>query len=299
MSRILILGGTGALGHKLYQLLREEFPDTRCTIRGRLSDSAIWRIGLFHSGGVIEQFDAMDERCVEGWLRQLQPEIIINCIGVIKQRTTTHDMITSLKLNSLLPHLLADMCRPWGGRLIHFSTDCVFAGTRGGYREEDLPDATDIYGRTKFLGETSPGEGLTLRTSFIGRELFHHHSLLDWFLSQNHGSAKGYTRAMYSGLTSIELSRVVSTVIRKHGELSGVYHVAGNTISKFELLKLIKEAFKLDIEVTPDADFRCDRSILGERFVRDTGYTCPDWPELVAQLASDPTPYTQWREAAQ
>jgi dTDP-4-dehydrorhamnose reductase len=297
-ARILVLGGTGSLGHKLFHLLRQHFPNTYCTIREQITDDAIRHIELFQSGNVIERCDADDARQLEAMLRELRPDVIVNCIGVIKQRPSTNNIVASLKLNSLLPHELSEICKAWNGKLIHFSTDCVFSGARGNYREEDVSDATDIYGRTKYLGETCNDSALTLRTSFIGRELRHHHSLLDWFLRQNHGKVNGYSHAFFSGLTNIELARVVARIIESHADLTGVYQVTGHTISKFELLCLIRDAFRLDIEIQPDPSFQCNRSMVGERFARATGYTCPAWPELVAEIANDTTPYDRWEGSA-
>jgi dTDP-4-dehydrorhamnose reductase len=297
MARILVLGGAGALGHKMFQLLRQKFPDTHCTIRGKISDPTLRHIELFQAGNVIEQIDASDFARLAALLDSLRPEFVVNCIGVIKQRPATHDIITSLTLNSLLPHKLAELCQRTGSKLIHFSTDCVFSGSRGSYREDDVSDATDIYGRTKYLGETREESALTLRTSFIGRELAHHVSLLDWFLSQNHQQVNGYTNAIYTGLTSIELVRVVSLIIGQHRELSGLYQVTSKAISKFELLGLLRDAYKLDIRIQADTGFRCNRSMVGEKFQQATGYCSPSWPELVAQVANDTTPYERWKES--
>lgn len=293
---ILILGGTGSLGHKLFQVLRRQFPETYCTIRGAVTDRPLRQVELFQNGKVIENFDATDFPAVEKLLLEIKPRVLINCIGVIKQRPQTSDMVASLTANSLLPHKLSEFCDRWEGKLIHFSTDCVFSGKRGEYREEDFSDAEDIYGRTKYLGEVRGSSAITLRTSFIGRELMHRSSLLEWFLGSNHGRVNGYTNALFSGATNIWLADVVADLIQNHLNLSGVYQVTGQTISKFELLSLIRDAFKLDIVILPDPSFRCDRSMVGEKFERATGHSCPPWPDLIDQLASDTTPYEKWRE---
>jgi dTDP-4-dehydrorhamnose reductase len=292
---ILVLGGMGMLGHKMFQRLRQRFPGTYSTIRGSGINEAERKFCDLQNGRVVECFDATDFASLERFLLPKRPRVIVNCIGIIKQRATAKDAVASITVNSLLPHKLAELCRQWGGRLIHFSTDCVFSGSRGGYREEDFADAEDLYGRTKFLGEVTAGNTLTLRTSIIGRELAHFTSLLEWFLSQNHGKVKGYKKAFYSGVTTNWLAEVVGNLIQTHSDLSGLYQITGPMISKFDLLCMLREAYDLDIEILPDDEFWCDRSMVGEKFVCATGYVCPPWRELAAQLAEDSTCYDEWR----
>ncbi len=219
----------------------------------------------------------------------------MNCIGVIKQRLEAHSPIPSIAINALLPHQLAELCSRWAGRLIHFSTDCVFSGKTGAYREDDFADASDLYGRSKFLGEVTSANSLTLRTSIIGREINHSTSLLEWFIGKNHESVRGFTRAIFSGVTTNWLAETVAHLIENHPALTGLYHVASQPISKYQLLCLLKEKYRLDVEIAADDSFHCDRSLLGDKFVNATGRACPSWPELAAQLAADPTPYDQWR----
>jgi dTDP-4-dehydrorhamnose reductase len=292
---ILVLGGMGMLGHKMFQRLRQRFPGTYCTIRGSRIDEAERKFCDSQEGRVVERFDVTDFASLETFLLRKRPRVIVNCIGVIKQRAAAKDAVASVTVNSLLPHKLAEICGQWGGRLIHFSTDCVFSGRRGGYREEDFADAEDLYGRTKFLGEVTAGNTLTLRTSIIGRELEHFTALLEWFLSQSHGEVKGYKKAFFSGVTTNWLAEVVGNLIETRLHLSGLYQVTGPTISKFDLLCVLREAYGLDIEILPDDDFHCDRSMLGEKFARATGYVCPPWRELATQLAEDATCYDERR----
>jgi dTDP-4-dehydrorhamnose reductase len=292
--RILVLGGEGMLGHKMFQRLRERFPGARCTIRGSRADDALRRIDLFLGPDIVEQVDVMREDPFRRTLEQLRPDVVVNCVGVIKQRSEAKDPIPSITINALLPHRLAEMVRRWNGRLVHFSTDCVFSGRRGGYSEDDQSDAEDLYGRTKFLGEVTAPNALTLRTSIIGRELFEHRSLLDWFLQQRHGRVRGFTRVLYSGVTTNHLADVVGDVIERFPGLNGLYQIASRTISKYDLLCLLREAYRLEIEIVPDQDQVCDRSLKGDRFSAATGYACPAWGELIRQLAADPTPYHDW-----
>lgn len=295
---ILILGGSGMLGHKLFQHLLPRFPGTMCTLRGRTTDSPYDRIDLFQKSGVIEGVDLADFHGLESLLRRMKPEILVNCLGVIKQRDEANQFVPSILINALLPHQLASLAAQWGGWLIHFSTDCVFSGRKGMYTESDPSDAEDLYGKSKFLGETPEANALTIRTSIIGRELARHRSLLDWFLSNRGGHVKGYRKSIYSGVTTNHLAEVVAHVIEHHRELNGVYQVASSAINKYDLLCLLREAYGLDVEIEAVDGEDVNRSMDGTRFRVTTGYACPSWPDLVRQLAADPTPYAQWLESA-
>ena len=290
--QILILGGTGMLGHKMFQTLRERYEDTHAAVRGPLERLA--SIDLFQKGNVIDGFDAQDLSAVKQLLQKHKPDVVVNCIGVIKQRGEANDFVTSLTVNSLLPHHLAKELSGWEGRLIHFSTDCVFSGKRGDYTETDASDAEDLYGKSKFLGEVTAPNAVTLRTSMIGRELSHFQSLLEWFLRQKSHHVEGFKRAIYSGLTTNILSRIVGDIIQDYPKLSGLYHVTGHTINKFDLLTLIQQRYKLPVEVVPDEMVFCDRSMSGQKFKTATGFVAPQWPELIDDLASDKTPYAAW-----
>lgn len=296
MPRVLVLGGTGMLGHKVFQHARDRFPETWCTIRGRREDSGLERIGLAAPATAIrEHVDAHDWDTVNGVLRELRPDVVINCVGIVKQREEARAAVPSITINALLPHRLAETLAAWNGRLVHVSTDCVFSGDRGNYTEADPSDAKDLYGRAKLLGEVTAGNAITLRTSMIGRELREHRSLLDWVLQQDGRTIKGYRRALYSGLTTIELARVICRVIQDHAALRGLYQVTSETITKYDLLTLIVDAFGLETRVEPDVEFFCDRSLVGERFRLATGYLAPPWPQLVTDLRDDPTPYPGWQ----
>jgi dTDP-4-dehydrorhamnose reductase len=292
--RVLILGGAGMLGHKLFQLLPERLGEVACTVRHD-QHSSLSRVPLFRDGDVTWGIDAMDFEGVARVVRARRPDVVVNAIGIIKQRPQAHDTIPSIELNSLLPHRLAALLAEWGGRLIHISTDCVFSGRRGGYREDDVPDPLDLYGRSKLLGEVVEApNAVTLRTSMIGRELFGHRSLLDWFLSRSPGPVTGYRRVIYSGLTTNELAGVVGRLVTGHPELHGLFHVAGRAISKHDLLTLVAKAYALDVMLTPSDEPVSDRSLAGDRFAATAGYTAPDWPALVSALAADRTPYAEW-----
>ena len=295
--KIVVLGAAGMLGHKMFQTLRAAFPGTLATIRGRRSDPAVRGVDLLQGDDVLEGFDASRLDDLRARLRELAPDVVVNCIGMVKQRAEAELPVPTITLNALLPHVLHETCAALGGRLIHVSTDCVFSGKRGSYTEEDPCDAEDLYGRSKSLGEVRGARGLTLRTSIIGRELGHFQSLLEWFLARRGEKIRGFTRALYSGVTTPHLSELVRTVIEKHPGLTGLYQVTSPTIDKYALLGLLKAAFRVPVEIERDDSFFCDRSMVGDRLRAAIGYDCPPWPELVRRLASDPTPYDSWRRS--
>jgi dTDP-4-dehydrorhamnose reductase len=294
MNRILVLGAGGMLGHKMVQQLGARFGEVHGTLKGRRSDPLYRNIPLLQSDRIVEGLDVMDLPAVDELLEELRPRVVVNCVGIIKQRSDARAALPSITINSLLPHRLAAAVEPWGGRVIHFSTDCVFSGREGHYTEDSPSDAEDLYGKSKFLGEVAVPNALTLRTSIIGRELSQHRSLLDWFLAQEHQTIRGFTRHFYSGVTTNHLAGLVGDLIERHPELSGLYQVASDRISKHDLLGLLREAYGLSVEIVPDEQPFCDRSMSGERFRQAVGYTCPSWPELVRELADDPTPYAEW-----
>lgn len=227
--------------------------------------------------------DAGDAVCLQQLMTLSAPDVVINCIGLIKQLPSAHDPISAIKINALLPHQLAQMCTVQSARLIHISTDCVFSGSKGHYRESDTPDATDLYGRSKLLGEIDYGNALTLRTSIIGPELQRSSSLLDWFLSQT-GSIQGFTKAIFSGLTTVEMARVIADYVIPNSELVGLYHVSSQPISKHALLTLIAQIYQKQIHIVRDDGLVIDRSLNSDRFCEDTGYQVPSWEELVMQM---------------
>lgn len=287
----MILGASGMLGHKMFQVLSGKLDSVQGTIRGTKSDKRFKGTEIFQSTAILDQVDASETGSVLDILRKHRPQVVVNCIGTIKQRSAAQDPITSIRINALLPHEIAAVLSEWDGRLIHFSTDCVFSGETGEYGEEDLSDAHDLYGKTKYLGEGIGGNSLVLRTSIIGRELAHHQSLLDWFLLGAEQSVRGFTRAWWSGVTTNHLASLVGEIVCKNGYLKGLYHVSSGRISKYELLCRLNAAFDLGKEIVPDDSFTCDRSLRGDKLRAAIGYVCPSWDVLLAELTEDRTPY--------
>jgi dTDP-4-dehydrorhamnose reductase len=292
--KIAVLGAAGMLGHKMFQHLRGAFPGTVASMRKQAACPPFSRIEFLQGADVGSGIDAMDFEALNAWLSKIRPDYIVNCIGVIKQRPTAQEAIPTITINALLPHRLAALAAAWNGRLIHFSTDCVFSGARGAYTEEDESDAHDLYGRSKFLGEAAGPNALILRTSIVGRELVEYRSLLDWFLAQKGKTIRGFRRVIYSGVTTNHLADLVGEIIRNHPDLCGLYQAASRPISKYDLLCLLRTAYRLNVEITPDDAEQSDRSMSGDKLHRAIGYRAPSWPELVYRLATDSTPYESW-----
>ena len=279
--RILIIGGSGMLGHELWRHLHVRH-DVWVLLRRPAAEFRGY--GLFDEARV-QLADVNDFARVEQVVTMINPQAVLNCVGIIKQMKEAKSPIPSIQINALLPHRLAEMCQSIGARLVHFSTDCVFSGRKGNYIEADPPDAEDLYGRTKLLGEVVGMGAITLRTSIIGRELGTKHSLIDWFLSQNGSAVKGFRRAIYSGFTTTEMARIVELVLSCYPVLNGLWQVSSNPINKYELLCLVREKFGMIVEVTPDDNFVCDRSLDSARFRAATGYLPPSWNSMIAEMA--------------
>jgi dTDP-4-dehydrorhamnose reductase len=294
VAKVIVLGGAGMLGHKMFQVLRRRLDRTFCTVRQDITKPPFDRVELLQGNDVLQGVDAADFPALDAILSAFRPEYVVNCIGVIKQRVEALSPIPSITINSLLPHKLAQIVARWGGRVIHFSTDCVFSGKRGQYTEEDLSDTEDLYGKTKFVGEVTVANALTLRTSIIGRELVAHRSLLDWFLAQNRTTVRGYRRVVYSGVTTNHLAELVASIIVDHPGLNGLYQVASEPISKYDLLGLLHEVYRLDVRIEPDDLEVSDRSMKCDRLRGAIAYECPSWSYLARQVAEDNTPYEAW-----
>lgn len=279
--KVLILGGAGMLGHQLLRELGSRH-DTRVTLRQSLGAYA--SAGLFNPGNAYSDVDVCAPGRVEQVLTDFRPAVVINAVGIVKQRPEAHDSILSIEVNSLLPHRLALDCRAVGARLIHLSTDCVFSGERGAYRESDRPDPLDLYDRSKLLGEVTSSNAITLRTSMIGLGLYRKTNLVDWFLAQN-GRVNGYRKAVFSGLITAEISRVIAMLVERHPAATGLYHLSAAPISKFELLTKMRERLSLPVEIVPVDEPKIDRSLDSTRFRKAFGYEPPSWERMLDELA--------------
>lgn len=281
--RVLILGGDGMLGHRLFKFLRPRH-DVRVTLHRPLP--AYRPFGLFSTENAYAGLDVIQlERLLEA-LADFRPQVVVNGIGIIKQRAASTESIPSLEINALFPHRLSILCKMIDARLIHLSTDCVFSGKKGNYSEDDMSDAEDLYGRSKYLGEVTDSHCLTFRTSMIGRELSRKQSLLEWFLAQK-DAIRGFRGAVFTGFTTLEISRIIERMIVDYPGASGLYHVSSEPISKYDLLMLVKKKMNLDVEIIPDDSYRCDRSLDSSRFRREFKYDPPAWERMIEELSRD------------
>ena len=283
--RVLILGGDGMLGHQFFKhFSRLNSPmDVRVTLRQGVGIYCSY--GLFTSENAFGCVDVRSTDRVEEVFAEFRPEVVVNAVGIVKQLPSAKEAIPCIELNALLPHRLSLLCKDIGARLVQLSTDCVFSGQKGNYQESDPSDAEDLYGKTKFLGELHDKHCLTLRTSSIGFELGSSKGLLEWFLAQR-GTVKGYRNAIFTGLTSMELARVLESLLIKHTGASGLYQVSGDRINKYDLLHLFRKYLHHEIEIIPDEKFSCDRSLDSSRFRREFGYTPPTWDAMIEELAN-------------
>ncbi|OEO25421.1 NAD(P)-dependent oxidoreductase [Pseudomonas sp. J237] len=279
---VLVLGVTGMLGNVMFRQLSA---DNRFQVWGTLRNAS----GLRHfpvnaHSRLLSNVDVLDQDGLVSVLESIRPNVVINCVGLIKQLADAKDPLSALPINAILPHRLAKLCALSGSRLIHVSTDCVFSGRKGGYIEEDVSDAEDLYGKSKFIGELHDlPHAITLRTSIIGHELGSSLSLVDWFLAQS-SSVKGYSKAFFSGLPTVELARVIKDYVIPSPNLHGLYHVSVAPIDKCALLRLVAEVYGKNIEIIADEQVRIDRSLNSTRFRQTTGYVPPNWLELVKAM---------------
>ena len=289
--KVLVIGGGGMLGHKLVQVFSREF-DVFTTLRDRVETYP--QFGIFDASKTYENIDIEDIAGVEAIFEKIRPDVVVNAVGLIKQLPNAANVIETLNINAIFPHKLAGVAAKYGSRLIFISTDCVFSGEKGNYTEDDVPDALDLYGMSKNLGEVRSDGCLTIRTSIIGRELLTKHSLVEWFLRRSGETIKGYTDAIFSGFTTLSLAEILATVIRDHADLAGIYHVSSSPISKYDLLGLIKSAYDIDVEIVQSDEVKIDRSLDSSRFRKATGITPAGLSETVERMAADPTSYEKW-----
>lgn len=280
--KILIFGGSGMLGHRLWIELSKEH-NTYVTIRK--NKNIFPDLEMFPKDKIRFNVEANYFEDITRAVASIQPDLVINCIGLIKQMGhLARDPLLAISINSLLPHRLSMICRVANIRMIQISTDCVFSGKNGVYTENDDSDAIDLYGRTKFLGEVYYPHCVTLRTSIIGRELKTKLGLIEWFLAQE-GPINGFKNAIYSGVTTHELARIIMDYTIPNKNISGLYHVSSDPISKYDLLQLTKQAFNKEIDILPDTDFRCDRSLDSSMFRKAVNYKPPSWKDMIEEMA--------------
>lgn len=282
VNKILVLGASGMLGNAVLRFLAQISDyEVHGTLR---SESLLTRLqslapmARFSVGVDVDNLDSLIRL-----FATVKPTLVINCVGIVKQLEEANDPLVALPVNALLPHRLARLAQVAGARLIHFSTDCVFSGNAGNYCESDAPDAQDLYGRSKLLGEVGYSNAITLRTSIIGHELSGSRSLVDWFLSEQ-DEVNGFKKAIFSGLPTVEIARVIKDHVIPNPQLHGVYHLSGDPINKFDLLSLVAQVYEKKIKIIPTDCYSINRSLNSDRFRLATGFKPSPWPELVKRM---------------
>jgi dTDP-4-dehydrorhamnose reductase len=279
--KILVIGASGLIGSTVLRVFAEK---EELDVVGTVRDGAVRR--LFDpevATRILVGIDVERTDSLHDLFLRVRPEVVVNCVGLTKHKAAADQALWSVPINSLLPHRLSALCSLTQSRLIHISTDCVFSGQRGAYSEDEPPDAIDVYGRSKALGEIVGPNAMTVRTSTIGHELQTAYGLLNWFLAQE-GRCKGFTQAVFSGLPTVTFAEILRDVVVAQPDLTGLYHIAAEPISKFDLLTLVAEVYGKSIEIVPADDFVIDRSLDASKFRAATGYEAPGWRELIQQM---------------
>lgn len=285
---IVVLGCTGMLGHKLMQTISETtdyhvYGTVRTADQKRLS-----KLPQNNQTTIVGDISSENLTNLRKLFSEVRPVAVVNCIGIVKQLPEGNQPLPCIKINSLLPHQLAEMTREVGSRLFHFSTDCVYSGTKGHYSEGDPTDPQDLYGKSKALGEISGSGCFTIRSSIIGPELESHLGLFEWFCQQKGKKVKGYQKALYTGFTTTAMSQILLMLIEKFPDMNGIWNVASTPISKYEILQKINQVLNLGIEIEADQSYAINRTLDGRKFEEATGFKPPTWDQMIGQLALDP-----------
>ncbi len=288
MKKIFVIGATGMLGHKL-ALKLSSYHHVIASVRGKIPD--FFTPHISHNLSIMEGVDAFKPETVENAIQSVKPDYVLNCVGIVKQLAEAKDPVTSISINALFPHQLERFANKYNFKLIHFSTDCVFSGQKGPYTQNDPSDVNDLYGMTKFLGEVKGPNALTLRSSIIGREFNNPTGLIEWFLSQKGKMVKGFAGALYTGLTTNTMADLIAFIIDKKPQLNGLYQVASQEISKFDLLKLVNDIARTNTTIEKDDVFLCDRRLSSMEFHNASGWQAPNWPEMLKTMFDEDKAY--------
>jgi len=283
--KVLIIGGSGMIGHMLIKELLNKY-EIFSIFRNRSDQdlNQFFEKTLIPKDQCIIIDDIKEYKNLEYTVEKISPDVIVNCMGIVKQRDKAYDTLDMIHINLLFPHLLNKICDKNKIRLIHFSTDCVFSGTKGNYQESDNPDPIDEYGESKLLGEIRGENTLTIRSSFVGPELFNKKSLFEWVKQNKNKTITGYTNAIYSGFTTVAFSKLLDEIIKNHPDMNGLIHMSSDPISKFDLIHLLNKKFKFNINIIPDSTFICDRSLNSMAFRKKTNISIPSWTKMINEL---------------
>ncbi|WP_019673905.1 dTDP-4-dehydrorhamnose reductase family protein [Psychrobacter lutiphocae] len=279
-KKLLILGANGMLGSSIHRYFSQTQHATLGTVRSASSKNLISKLGF---NNIVDGIDVLVEGSLENLIKEYQPDYVFNCIGLIKQLSTSQQPTLAIEINSLFPHKIAQLCSKYNSQLIHFSTDCVFSGKTGNYNEDSIPDAFDLYGRSKLLGEVAYDNHITFRTSIIGHELESNVSLINWFLNQSN-PVKGFSNAVFSGLPTYYIAEFIDYYIINNSDFSGLYHLSAEPINKYRLLNLVKEIYDVKTDIIEYPDFVINRSLNSGKLKSTLSYTPPNWQDLIKKM---------------
>ena len=283
--KVLILGIDGMIGHKIAQSLSSDFIVFGSTRKNITTDT----IGLEKGSLVHHDFLLEDNFSI---FENINPDVIINCIGITTRRGVSLNIPNTIEINEKLPHKINLWASDNEKKLIHFSTDCVFNGTKGNYLDNDIPNAEDFYGTTKGKGEINNDQALTIRCSTIGREIYNHTELFEWLYSMQNKDVEGYSNVVYSGVTTVWMGKVINQILKNNISLSGIYNISSQPISKYRLLLKLSEAFKLNVNITKNSNIKSNKVLNSKKFTEITGINSPNWDDLIPEFKNDCKKFT-------
>ena len=278
--KILILGADGMIGHKIAHSLEDDF-ELILTSRKSISVDSL---GITNGKLILHNLitDSLDTL-----LDDITPDVIINCVGITTRRGVEENISHTKFLNSGLPHKLNFWVSSNSKKLIHFSTDCVFSGSKGNYHDYDMLDAEDIYGTTKAAGEVDGPNTLTIRCSMIGRELYNFTELFEWLIKNKNKKIEGYSKVFYSGITTVRMGKILNQILKQKLNLSGVYNISSVPISKFDLLIKLSNAFSLNVDINENKNIKSNKILISKKFTEITGMYPSNWDDLISEFKVD------------
>ena len=278
--KILVTGIDGMIGHKIAQSLSKEFQvfgSTRKKIKS---------INIGTEKCEIINHDFIIDNNL-GLIDEIDPDIIINCVGITIRRGLNNSIENTKKLNSDLPHKLNHWVETNNKKLIHLSSDCVFSGKKGNYSDDSIPDATDLYGISKSNGEVTGNNALTIRCSIVGREIYNHTELFEWLYSMKNQKIEGYKNVIYSGVTSTWMGKTINHIIKNNIDLTGIYNISAVPISKYDLLIKLSDAFNLNVDISLNSNIKSNKVLISKKFTEITGINSPNWNDLIVDFKAD------------
>ena len=283
-SRILIFGATGMLGHQLYKILSL---NTKLVVYGTCRNTSKSKI-LSRYKKLITFRNLLELKKLRIFINKIKPDIVINCVGIIKQNSKLNSKKVIFKINSTFPNYLSKLAIESNFKFLHFSTDCVFSGNinqKKKYHENSIPDALDLYGKSKIAGEKFNQNTLILRTSFIGHELnINKKSFLDWFLFTKKKTVKGFKNAYFTGLTNLYIAKFINKNILFIKKNFGIFHLSGSKISKLNLLMMINRIYNVKKKIIPASGLKINRSLSNYRLKKVINFRNPEWQQMLKKL---------------